>query len=267
MPRAGGLYFESHGPADSPALILSSGLGGSADYWAPNLPALAERNRVVVYDHRGTGRSDRSLPPRLRVGDMAQDVLTVMDAAAVESASLIGHAAGGAIGLSLALLAPRRIERLVAINAWAAPDPHFARCFEARLALLKACGVGAFVRAQPIFLYPSRWSSANHARLEAEEAVLIKHFPGVESLQARVAALLAFDIEARLVEIAVPVLLIAAEDDALVPPSCSERLARGLPDATLMRMTGGHACNIAEAESFDQILSAWLAGALTEGVS
>ncbi|MCE6983125.1 alpha/beta fold hydrolase, partial [Pseudomonas frederiksbergensis] len=62
MAEAAGLYYEIHGRADAPPLILSSGLGGSASYWAPNIPALAEHFHVIAYDHRGTGRSDRTLP-------------------------------------------------------------------------------------------------------------------------------------------------------------------------------------------------------------
>lgn len=60
MAEAAGLYYEEHG--SGPPLILSAGLGGSGNYWLPNLPALAERYRVILYDHRGTGRSDRALP-------------------------------------------------------------------------------------------------------------------------------------------------------------------------------------------------------------
>ncbi len=62
MPHAAGLYYEMHGPEDGAPLILSPGLGGSADYWAPNLAAFAEAHRVILYDHRGTGRSERARP-------------------------------------------------------------------------------------------------------------------------------------------------------------------------------------------------------------
>ena len=261
-----GLFVEERGPPDAPPLILSPGLGGSAAYWAPNLDALAESHRVILYDHRGTGRSDRRLYFDVSVDQMADDVVAILDGLSIPRATLVGHAAGGIIGLSIALRFPARLASLVAVNAWAAPDPHFLRCFEARLALLRNSGVRAFVRAQPLFLYPARWSSANHARLEAEEAGQIEHFQGQPNVEARIAALAAFDVADRLGEIRAPILLVAAEDDMLVPPSASERLLEGLPDATLARMTGGHACNVTEPGRFDEILRSWLAAnALKQG--
>ena len=267
MGEIAGLYWEELGRPDGPPVILSSGLGGSASYWAPNVEALAADHRVILYDHRGTGRSDRALPGDLSVDDMADDVIALMDGLGVDRASLIGHAAGGVIGLSLALRYPERIDRLVVINGWSRPAPHFARCFEARLNLLHGSGVAAFVRAQPIFLYPARWISENDARLDAEEAGHIAHFQGAATIEARIAALKAFDVDARLGEIAAPTLLIAAEDDMLVPPSASERLAEGLPDATLMPMLGGHACNVTEEVIFDKILRGWLGPAPLQGAA
>jgi aminoacrylate hydrolase len=265
MPDIGGLFYEEHGPADGPLLILSAGLGGSAAYWAPNLPALAAGHRVIAYDHRGTGRSDRALPPGLTVDAMAGDVLMLMDGLGVERATLIGHAAGGAIGLSIALGAPDRLDRLVVINGFSKPDPHFARCMDIRLALLHGCGVEAFVRAQPLFLYPARWISENFDRLAAEEAGHVAQFQGAANVEARINALLAFDIDERLAGIATPTLMIAAEDDMLVPDSCSDRLVEALPNAGLQLMLGGHACNFSEPAVFDKILGAWLAGASEEG--
>ena len=74
MLSGAGLWYEWHGPADGEVLILSPGMGGSASYWAPNLPALSERYRVLLYDHRGTGRSDRALPGEVSIDTMARDV-------------------------------------------------------------------------------------------------------------------------------------------------------------------------------------------------
>jgi aminoacrylate hydrolase len=261
MPHAAGLWYEIHGPADGPPLILSSGLGGSAAYWAPNLPALAARHRVILYDHRGTGRSDRALPPAVSVDDLADDILLLMDALGLQRAALIGHAAGGVAGLALALKAPERLDRLIVVNGWAGPDPHFLRCFEARLALLRDSGPEAYLRAQPIFLYPADWSSAHSAEIDAELPAHLAHFPSVATIEKRVAGLAAFDIRDRLGEIALPVLVIGAKDDMLVPPCAAVALADGLPNAGLgMSAFGGHACNVTDPDSFNGLVLGWLAG-------
>lgn len=262
-----GLYWQDYGRPDAPPVILSAGLGGMAAYWRPNLDSLAQSHRVILYDHRGTGRSDRALEGDVSVEAMADDVLALMDGLGLERSTLIGHAAGGAIGLALAIRAPQRLERLVVVNGWSRPDPHFLRCFEIRLALLRDSGVRAYLRAQPLFLYPARWISDHDDELAAEEAEQLHHFQGKENLEARIAALAAFDIDSRLGEIATPTLLIAAGDDMLVPDSCSERLAAGLRNSTLERMTGGHACNVTHPDVFNSILLAWLAGSSPEGAS
>ena len=266
MGEIAGIYWEEHGPSNGPPLILSPGLGGSGTYWAPNLEALTAAHRVILYDHRGTGRSSRDLAFNVSVEDMANDVQLLMDGLGIASSTLVGHAAGGAIGLALALAAPPRLDGLVLINCWSRLDPHFARCFETRLALLRGSGVRAFIRAQPLFLYPARWISRNDALLAAEEAQQLQHFQGAPNVEARIAALTAFDVDARLADVRTETLLIAAEDDMLVPASCSERLADGLANATLTRMTGGHACNVSEAELFNRILGDWLSRAeISEG--
>ncbi len=255
---AGGLYWEEHGPPGAPVLLLSSGLGGSAGYWAPNLAALAAQHRVLLYDHRGTGRSDRVIEGMLTVERMADDMRIVMAAAGAERATVIGHAAGGLAGLALALAAPERVERLVVINGWARLDPHTARCFDTRLVLLRN-GARPYLHAQPLFLYPPQWISDNHDRLQVEEEELLAHFPDAEMVQRRIAAVRHFNILGRMGEVRTPTLLIASDDDMLVPPSCSEVLAKGIPGAQLARLTsGGHACNVTRADNFNRWLLAWL---------
>ncbi|MBB5685565.1 pyrimidine utilization protein D [Sphingobium boeckii] len=255
MPMAGGLYFEEHGRADGPPLILSAGLGGSGQYWAPNIPSLAEHFRVVTYDHRGTGRSDRTLPETVTVDQMADDLLNVIDALGVESAAVMGHAAGEVASLAASLKAPARIAFQVLVNAWSKPDPHFARCFDARLALLRHAGPRAYLAAQPIFLFPATWISEHSAVLDAELIGQVEQFAGVETYEKRIAALSAFDVDARLGDVTVPTVALAAADDMLVPSTCSERLADGIPGAELAMMRwGGHGCNVTAAESFNQLV-------------
>ena len=105
-----GLFHEVHdGPNGAETVLLSAGLGGSAGFWAPQMEVLAERFRIVLYDHRGTGRSDRSLKPDHSVAAMAQDMIAVLDATGTDKAHVVGHAAGGNAGLQLALDHPDRL--------------------------------------------------------------------------------------------------------------------------------------------------------------
>src|SRR6188768_1442281 len=117
-----GLHYEEHG--EGPPLILSAGLGGSGNYWLPNLPALAAAHRVILYDHRGTGRSDRTLPETVTVEQMGHDLLALIHGLGLEKATVIGHAAGAVAGLAAALESPGRIDRLILVNGWSRPDPH-----------------------------------------------------------------------------------------------------------------------------------------------
>jgi aminoacrylate hydrolase len=264
---ADGLYWEIHdGPAHADegaaaSVILSAGLGGSAAFWTPQMEALSERFRVILYDHRGTGRSDRSLKPDHSVAAMAEDIVTVLDATGTDRAHLVGHAAGGNAGLQLVLDHPDRLDKLVVVNGWSRPDPHVARCFAARIRLLEAFGPTAYVEAQSLFLYPPDWISENDVLLKQQEPHHVAGFPRTDVMLARIGALLAFDIDDRLGEIPHPVLVSASADDMLVPPRLALRLAAGLPDATLeIAPWGGHAFTATVPDVFNAQLIAWLSG-------
>lgn len=256
------MFAESHGRKDNdaPVLILSSGLGGSGGYWAPQLPALAPHFRVITYDHRGTGRSGGMVPEQGGITAMADDVLDIADRLGVERFSLMGHALGGLIGLDLALRVPQRLEKLVLINAWSKADPHSGRCFDVRLELLEKSGVPMFVKAQPLFLYPSIWMAENPDRLAAEEAHAISHFQGEENIRRRIAALRAFDVDARLAEVKAPTLVVATRDDLLVPYSRSLRLVEGLGAVAHLLLTdfGGHAVNVVAPNPFNEAVLRFL---------
>ena len=249
--EAAGLWYEWHGAQDGEVIILSPGMGGSAGYWEPNLAALGARYRLLLYDHRGTGQSDRSLSDGVTVATMAADVLALIEELGVGQAHFVGHALGGLIGLELARMFPG-IGRIVVVNGWASLDPHFERCFETRLELLHKGGPAAYVRAQPFFLYPANWISRNLARLDAEGVHQLAHFPPAEILEKRIAAARAFELPS---DISADILLLVSEDDMLVPSHCSAVLADRLGDVTRVAMPwGGHACNVTDPDRFNTIV-------------
>lgn len=262
-------WHEVQGEGQGPWVVLSSGLGGSANFWAPQMPALlAAGFRVLRYDQRGTGRSPQRLERPYSISDMADDVLGLLDACHIDRAAVVGHALGGLVGLQLALSAPERVGALALINAWAEPNAHSQRCFAARLRLLDSGGARAYVEAQPIFLYPAAWALEHASLVDSEVEHALAHFPGEGNLRARIAALLEFNIAQQLSNISQPVWLSAAQDDVLVPWTCSRDMARALPAATLDCVPhGGHAHCVTEAPAFNAGLVRFLSSSMNPSSS
>ena len=244
---------------EAPTLVLSSGLGGVAGFWQPQLATLTARYRVVLYDQRGTGRSADSLPEGYSMAMMAAELADALAQHGILRFSVIGHALGGLMGMQLALDYPDRIERIVVINGWLTLHQHTRRCFQVRQDLLLNVGVEAFVRAQPLFLYPAEWMAEHQIRLEQEDSHHVTHFQGMENLMRRLHALMSADFSARAAAIPQPVLVIASQDDLLVPWNCSVALAGALPNATEKMMAwGGHAMSVTDPEKFNALLLQWL---------
>lgn len=240
-------------------MLLSSGLGGAGAFWAPQLDALSGRYRVVTYDHRGTNGSPGLLPEPYSIAAMADDVADVLDAVGAEQAHVIGHALGGIVGLELARRQPCRVESLVVVNGWVRAGAHTRRCFDVRRDLLRGSGPEAYVRAQPLFLYPAAWMEAHAERLAREDAHGVAHFQGSATLLARIEALLAFDATGWLGEVRCPVLVAASRDDLLVPWTASEAVAAGLPDARLWTVPeGGHGFTVTQAGPFNEAVLEFL---------
>jgi aminoacrylate hydrolase len=255
------MHYEIHGRQDAGAdtIVLSSGLGGAGAFWAPQMAVLGEHFRVIIYDQTGTGRSPAAIPERYSIEAMAQDVLDMVDELNITRCHFMGHALGGLVGLQLALMRPDLLISQILVNAWSKPNPHSARCFAVRLHLLNNTGPAAYVQAQPLFLYPADWILENTERLKADEAHALAHFPSEDNVRRRIAALQAFNVDDRLSQIKTPTLVIANQDDMLVPWPCAEHLANGLPDAQLELLNyGGHASSVTDPETFNQLILDYL---------
>jgi aminoacrylate hydrolase len=252
------IYYETHGSGD--VIVMSAGMGGGGAFWKPQVAALSAKYRVILYDHVGTGRSRVVDRPRTIAG-MAQDIVSVMDAAGVDSAHIVGHAIGGIVGLELAMSQPQRLRSVTVVNGWGRADPFLRRCFEVRREILKASGPRAYVRAQPLFLFPPQWIAENEAKLDADEPHMIAHFPAAATMNARIEMFLAFDPGERLKTIITPVLVTTATDDALVPAYLTRELAAAIPGAELREVPyGAHAFTAVTPDVFDTMLLEFLAG-------
>jgi pimeloyl-ACP methyl ester carboxylesterase len=108
------MYYAVYG-AGEPLILLHGGLGHS-DVWGAQIPALAERFKVITADSRGHGRSTRSAQP-YSYALMASDVLALMDHLKIDKASILGWSDGGIIGIDIAINHPERLNKLFAFGA------------------------------------------------------------------------------------------------------------------------------------------------------
>ena len=259
------MYYEIHGAQShtsandtqgcAPTVLLSSGLGGSANFWQPQLGALSKHFRVIVYDQQGTGRSPAALPKDYSIAHMAQDVRELLQSLNVTSCHFIGHALGGLVGLHLALHHPEMLQSLVPINAWSCPNPHTLRCFDIRKSILDTGSKSDYLKMQALLLYPPDWIAKHVVALEQEEAHMLSHFPDKANLLARIHALSQFNIDDALLQIQTNTLVIANRDDTLVPWQCSQALAHKLPNSRISVLEyGGHASTITMPDRLNNLL-------------
>lgn len=99
-------------PARGPAIVAIHGLTSNHTVWYPIADALEGRHRLLAYDLRGRGDSEKP-PTGYSLGEHAADLLGLLDRLGLPRAIVMGHSLGAHIGVRFASLHPRRVEKLV----------------------------------------------------------------------------------------------------------------------------------------------------------
>ena len=104
------IYYEVHGEGEP--LVLIMGYGSDIGWWFRQIPALSQEYRVVVFDNRGAGRSDKpDIPYTMEM--MARDVAGLLDVIGIDSAHIYGVSMGGYIAQHFALCYSKRVTSLI----------------------------------------------------------------------------------------------------------------------------------------------------------
>ncbi|CAH1655142.1 Alpha/beta hydrolase fold protein [Hyphomicrobiales bacterium] len=250
------LHVEVEGEGEP--VVLISGINGRADFWNRVRAPLSERYRLVTFDQRGIGRSERAAEP-FTIELMAADVLAILDDLGLERAHVIGHSTGGAIAQTLAIDAPSRIDRLVLSGTWARADFRFQLLFGTRLSVLERAGQGPYAALGQLLAYPPDWINANELAIFAKlaEADRDEHEP-VDVVAERIRMLLAFDRLSALKEISARTLVLSARDDLIVPFTHAQTLAREIAGSRLAETQGGHFFPALDAPAFARTVREFL---------
>jgi pimeloyl-ACP methyl ester carboxylesterase len=252
------LYWEQDGSGDPVLLIM--GLGMNATGWWRTIPVLAAAGfRVLAFDNRGVGRSDRP-PGPYSVGQLADDAVAVLDAAGVERAHVYGISLGGMIAQEVVLRHAGRVRALV-LGATTPGGNLGVPADEATLAFFRRRGemtAEEAVWASVPFNYSPR-TRREHGDRISEDIVQRLRYP-VESAPylAQLGAALSHDTGARLADVAVPTLVVHGEADVMVPTPNGERLAGAIPGAELRTWPDTAHLYFTDEPEVDRYVAEWL---------
>lgn len=234
------IHYETYGQGEP--LVLIMGLGGGSSLWWRQVDFFSPEYRVVVYDSRGVGRTDKPDTPYsmdMLVGDAAG----LLERLGIASAHIYGVSMGGMVAQELALRYPELVSSLV-LGATTCGSGHAAMPSQETLQKLfgimtlspeEAVKVATSVTFSPTFIerHPDK---INDWLIKGAESP-----PSPMGFKRQAEAAAGFDTYDRLPQIRVPTLILAGTADQLIPSDNSRILASRIPSAKLVLFEGaGH---------------------------
>lgn len=244
------LYYELQGEGEP--LVMVMGLGADHLGWALQVGPLAEHFELLTFDNRDVGQSSYATGP-YEITDLAADTIALADALELESFHLLGASMGGCVAQEIALGWPDRVRTLtLAITfggsgAWArkrgrmlAADVH-RRSFEEHIdnMMLLCFSEELFEQTERVTFLRQQMLANPHPQR-----------PDGFARQAEATG--RHEARERLPSLSMPVHVIGAEHDCLVPVWKSQELAELIPDAKLTIIEGAtHGLNLERADDFN----------------
>lgn len=261
------LHVEAHGEG-APPVVLGHGFGGSARNWGPQVRALREGHRVVVFDARGHARSEAPEDPGAYTPEaLVADLGRVVEAHAGGGPAVVGGLSMGAgVALRFALAQPEAVRGLVLM----APPPGRDAGGKGRAAATRAPGwargFADAIERDGLDAAGARYVWGEARGLDAGSAELVRqgfleHPPHalVHLLRCVLATWPPVEAMDGLEALDVPALVVVGERDTL-SRAPADALAERLPDARRVVAPGaGHVVNLAARDLVNDALTDFLA--------
>ncbi len=257
------VYYELKG--EGPKLLSISHTGGDLRL-RPNIfgSPLAEHLKVLGYDQRGLGQTDKPDGPYTMAG-YADDCANLMDALGWERCHVLGISFGGMVAQEFALRHPGRVEKLVLISTSPGGDGGASYPLHTLAALSPIERANAYINLADT-RRDSAWQAA-HPEDTARFAAFLKaneesfaDEPGRAGGRARqLEARSHHDTFDRLGEITAPTFIAAGRYDGIAVPDNQHAMAGQIPGSTLEFFEGGHLFFVEDKSAFPRIIE-WLRG-------
>jgi 3-oxoadipate enol-lactonase/4-carboxymuconolactone decarboxylase len=237
-----------------PPLVLLNSVGCDLTLWDAAMPYL-KSFRVLRMDMRGHGRSD-SPPGDYTLGQIAADVVAVLDAAGVGKAAVCGLSLGGMTAMTLALNAPLRVSALVLACTSARMD---RQIWDTRIATVRSQGMAAIVDGVMTRFFSEEFHRDHAPEVDAIRARFLSlDAEGYAGCCAAIRDMILLD---RIAHIATPALIIAGSKDAATPfEGHGSEIRQRMAQAAVSTIPAGHIAPVEKPEMFAALVTDFLSG-------
>jgi 3-oxoadipate enol-lactonase len=247
------LNYQVEGADDAPWLVLSNSLGTTLDMWAPQIPALAKRFRVLRFDTRGHGKSSVT-PGPYTIAQLGGDVIALMDHLNIPRAHFCGLSMGGMIGMWLGANHPARIDRLVLCNTSARIGP--PEIWNTRIDKVNSEGMAPIVPGVIDRWFTKGFQERAPQQVQTVVQMLLTTPPA--GYTANCAAVRDMDQREGLGGIAAPTLVIGGTHDLATPPQDSKLVADRIPGGSYVELDAAHLSNWEWPDQFSEHVISFL---------
>ena len=248
--------LEGDGPE---TIVLINGLADDLETWALQMDDLLGAGyRVLRFDNRGVGASSApSGPYTSRM--MADDAKALVDELGLSGFHLMGVSMGGMISQEYALAYGADLKSAAFACTYAAPGPFCSRMFSMWADMAPINGVPFIMRDVLLWAFTVPFFEERTDDLVETEGELAQLPLPVEAYLSQLNVIQVHDATDRLDLIqGFPVLVLAGEEDILIPVRLSKRLQEGIPGAAWATTKGGHACMWEHPAEFNRTYLDWL---------
>jgi 3-oxoadipate enol-lactonase len=244
MPNAAvnGIEINYKLEGDGPdTIVLVNGLADDLETWVFQMDALLEAgHRVLRFDNRGVGSSSKP-PGPYTTRLMADDAKALVDELGITDFHLLGTSMGGMIAQEFAINHPAGIRSLVLSSTYAEPGPFCSRMFSMWYDMAPINGVPFIMRDVTLWAFTLDFFEHREDELREFEAEMAAGTQPVDAYLAQLSSIMTHDTVSRIGQIQAPTLVMAGEEDILIPVALSKRLHDGIDGAEWITTTGGHA--------------------------
>lgn len=246
------IYYEVHGQGDP--LVLIMGLRRNAEWWYRQLPTLSQHFKVLTFDNRGAGRSEKPVM-EYTIKLFADDTKGLMEALNIKEAHILGISMGGYIAQELAINYPEFVRSLI-LGCTSAGGERAVLMSPERLkkfTAIEGLSPEEILKKDMDIYFSDRFIEGHPEKIKEFIETSLRYYQPPDAFERQFAACLKHDTVNRLNHITMPTLIMSGDDDPLVPPENSRILKELILHSELYLFPRcRHCLFIEEADQFNQ---------------